>query len=77
MLASDKIPWWKLPCAVSTWGLLLKVSSFCGSVEILAWAKANECPWDGEDMLVCLGEGAGQGAEVGAGARLPVERVDV
>ena len=23
-------------------------------------------------MLVCLGEGAGQGAEVGAGARLPM-----
>jgi hypothetical protein len=26
-------------------GLPLMVSTFCGSVELLAWAKANGCPW--------------------------------
>ena len=35
-----------LPCAGITEGAPFRVTEFCGSVERLAWAKANGCPWD-------------------------------
>jgi hypothetical protein len=37
-----------LPRAGITEGVPLMVAEFCGSVERLAWAKANGCPWDEE-----------------------------
>ena len=41
-----------LPRAGSAQGLRMKVSAFCGSVELLAWAKASGCPWN--DMTCAL-----------------------
>eukprot|EP00740_Mantoniella_antarctica_P003934 CAMPEP_0181358268 /NCGR_PEP_ID=MMETSP1106-20121128/5420_1 /TAXON_ID=81844 /ORGANISM="Mantoniella antarctica, Strain SL-175" /LENGTH=242 /DNA_ID=CAMNT_0023471219 /DNA_START=425 /DNA_END=1153 /DNA_ORIENTATION=+ len=35
-----------LPCAGFTEVVPLTVTEFCGSVERLAWAKANGCSWD-------------------------------
>jgi len=35
-----------LPRAGITEGAPFRVTEFCGSVERLAWAKANGCPWD-------------------------------
>ena len=35
-----------LRCAGITEGVPLTVTEFCGSVERLAWAKANGCPWN-------------------------------
>jgi hypothetical protein len=35
-----------LPCAGTTEGAPLRVTEFCGTVERLAWAKANGCPWN-------------------------------
>jgi hypothetical protein len=35
-----------LPRAGIAEGVPLMVTEFCGSVERLAWAKANGCPWD-------------------------------
>jgi hypothetical protein len=35
-----------LPRAGITEGMPLRVTTFCGSVELLAWAKANGCPWN-------------------------------
>jgi hypothetical protein len=34
-----------LPCAGITEGVPLRVTEFCRTVERLAWAKANGCPW--------------------------------
>ena len=36
----------KLPCAGRTVGVPLLVENFLGSVELLAWAKENECLWE-------------------------------
>jgi hypothetical protein len=33
-----------LPCAGITEGAPLRVTEFCGTVDRLAWAKANGCP---------------------------------
>jgi hypothetical protein len=35
-----------LPCAGITEGAPLRVTEFCGTVDRLAWAKANGCPWN-------------------------------
>ena len=35
-----------LPCAGITEGAPLRVSEFCGTVDRLAWAKANGCTWN-------------------------------
>ena len=35
----------KLPCAGRTVGVKLQVEEFVGSVQLLAWAKENGCPW--------------------------------
>jgi hypothetical protein len=35
-----------LPCAGFTEGSPFRVTEFCGTVERLAWAKANGCPWN-------------------------------
>jgi hypothetical protein len=35
-----------LSCAGTTEGSPLRVTEFCGTVERLAWAKANGCPWE-------------------------------
>jgi hypothetical protein len=34
-----------LPRAGTTKGVPLKIRKFVGSVELLAWAKENDCPW--------------------------------
>jgi hypothetical protein len=34
-----------LPSAGASEGVPLKLKEFCGSVQRLAWAKANDCPW--------------------------------
>jgi hypothetical protein len=34
-----------LPCAGRTAGVRLEVDSFIASVQLLAWARANGCPW--------------------------------
>ena len=47
-----------------------------GHLEVLKWARENDCPWDVHVRV----RGAGRpprGAEVGARERLPVGRVDV
>ena len=36
----------KLPCAGRKLGVNFDVDCFVGSVELLAWAKENGCPWD-------------------------------
>ena len=51
MLARMGRPWLAavlasgLPRAGKTAGVPLKLKEFCGSVELLAWAKDNGCPW--------------------------------
>ena len=46
-----------LPRAGITEGVPLRVTEFCGSVERLAWAKANGCPWSWRTVLWPLGAG--------------------
>ena len=36
----------KLPCAGRTVGVKLKGNQFIVSVQLLAWARENDCPWD-------------------------------
>ena len=55
----------------SVWVVWHRLSQFVGSVERLAWAKASGCPWDSLTRELAARGGRG-GAEVGAGARLPV-----
>jgi len=52
-----------------------KLSDFCTSVERLAWAKASGCPWVELACELRRSGRAPEGAAVGAGARLLVERV--
>ena len=77
---------WKCGKAVASAGLVsagvpglpLKVKDFLGSVALLAWAKANRCPWARGFVRVPPRQGGGGwSVAVGAGARLPVELGDV
>ena len=55
----------------------LRREEFCNSVERLAWARSSGCPWNELTCARVAEEGHLGGAGVGAGTRLPVERVDV
>jgi hypothetical protein len=46
-----------LPRAGITEGVPLRVTEFCGSVERLAWAKANGCPWSERTCALAAGGG--------------------
>ena len=50
-----------LPRAGESGGELLKIEDFVGSVKLLAWAKANQCPWD---PLTCANVAGGGCLEV-------------
>ena len=45
-----------MPRGGASGGVPLKLSHFCGSVERLAWARANECPWVARSCA-CVAEG--------------------
>jgi len=47
-----------------------------GHLAVLRWAREHDCPWNEYVLLRSYGRALG-GAAVGAGARLPVEQVDV
>jgi len=47
----------KLPCAGRTVGVKLQVEEFVWSVQLLAWAKANGCPWDWRCCALAAGSG--------------------
>jgi hypothetical protein len=59
----------------SVWVVTHKFSDFCTSVERLAWAKASGCPWVELPCELRRSGRAPEGAAVGAGAWLRVERV--
>jgi hypothetical protein len=46
-----------------------------GNLEVLKWAREHDCPWDERACGCCSARAPGRG-EVGAGARLSVERGD-
>jgi len=46
-----------LPRAGESGGELLKIEDFVGSVERLAWAKANDCWWDERTCAIVAGGG--------------------
>jgi len=56
-----------LPCAGITEGAPLRVTEFCGTVDRLAWAKANGCPWN---EWTCVLAARGGGIEVLKWARV-------
>ena len=60
----------------SVWVVTHNVREFCTSVERLAWAKASGCPWVQRTCALRRSGRAPGGAEVGAGARLPVGHGD-
>ena len=56
----------KLPCAGRTVGVPLKIKEFVVSIQLLAWAKANDCPWDARVCALAAWGGHLESAEVGA-----------
>ena len=48
-----------------------------GHLEILQWARENDCPWDSSTCSYAASGGHLEDAEVGARERLPVGRGDV
>jgi len=46
-----------LPRAGMGGAVKLKLVDFCGSVEMLAWAKDNGCPWEGRTCALLAGHG--------------------
>jgi hypothetical protein len=83
MLARVAKPWLAvvlanyLPRAGQGGAVRLKLVECVGSVERLAWAKDNGCPWHERSCALCRRGRAPRGAAMGAGARLPVGSVDV
>jgi len=63
LLARAKRSWWVvvvssgLARAGITEGVPLGVTEFCGSVERLAWAKANGCPWNARTCALAARDG--------------------
>ena len=55
----------------------LKLVDFCGSVERLAWAKDNGCPWEARTCAYIATGGQLEVLVWGADARVPVECIDV
>jgi hypothetical protein len=56
-----------LPCAGTVEGWPFRVIEFCGTVDRLAWAKANGCPWN---EWTCVLAARGGGIEVLKWARV-------
>jgi len=47
-----------------------------GHREVLVWLREHDCPWDGMTVFIRRCGRAPGRVELGAGARLPVERVE-
>jgi hypothetical protein len=56
----------------SVWVVQHKITEFCTSVERLAWAMNNGCPWVALSFMLRRSGWASGGVEVGARARMPV-----
>jgi hypothetical protein len=83
MLARVAKPWLAvvlanyLPRAGQGGAVRLKLVDFVGSVQRLAWAKDNGCPWHERNVGAhCRRGRAPGGAAMGGEARLPVGSVD-
>jgi len=69
-----------LPRAGRSVGVPLKIQDFVGSVELLAWAKENDCPWIARTCAAIARAGTcrccgGRGSSTARGRAVPVDAV--